>query len=97
MRHRGSSKIKRQHSIIDGLEELLESIEDWEEIQTIVPGRIKAVRSRQPLGLDIQYDTPSGVKCIAKSGPAVQEVFVATNNPEGFKTRLREFLQQRIS
>ncbi len=92
MRHRGSSKIKRQHSIIDGLDELLQLIEPWEEIQTIVPGRINQTRSRQPLTLDIQYDTPSGVKCSAKSGPAVQEVFISTNNREGFKKRLKEFL-----
>lgn len=92
MRHRGSSKIKRQHTIIDGLEELLETIESWEEIQSIVPGRINSIRSRQALTLTIQYNTPSGVKCIAKSGSATQEVFVATPKPEEFRKRLAEFL-----
>lgn len=92
MRHRGSSKIKRQHSIIDGLAELLETIESWEEIQSIVPGRISATRSRQALTLTIQYNTPSGVKCMAKSGPAIQEVFIATPKPEEFRKRLLAFL-----
>jgi len=91
MKFRGSSKIKTEHSMIKGLLKLLESIEEWEEIQGIIPGLIKPSKS-STIELTIQYVTTSGVKCLAKSDGAVQEVFFVSSEPEKLKNRLQEWL-----
>lgn len=88
MRHRGSGKIKRQHSIIKGLYKLLQSIEPWEEIQSIIPGRISPSTNITHLYLTIQYATTSSVKCLAK-GDGVQEVFLITSQPEKLIEKLK--------
>jgi hypothetical protein len=90
MRHRGSSKIKYEHHIIQGLRQLLERIEPWDEIDGITPGAIKRTKSHQRLASQVQYNTSTGVKCPARSGPAVQEVFIVTPKPEEFKGHLKE-------
>ena len=91
MKHRGSSKIKYQHDMIKGLRKFLEEIEPWEEIKTLIPGEIRPTKSVRKFVLAVQYETQTGLKCLAKSGNAVQEVFVVTNNPEGFKKRLASY------
>jgi Predicted metal-binding protein (DUF2103) len=68
MRHRGSGKIKRQHSIIKGLYKLLQSIENWGEIQSIIPGRISPSTNITQLHLTVQYATTSSIRCLAKGG-----------------------------
>ena len=89
MKHRsGAKKIKYEYHMIKGLRKFLESIEFWEEIQSIIPGRIKRARPRPKLMLSIQYPTTSGLKCIAKSGSSVQEVFIVTSFPEKLTRRL---------
>ena len=84
MKHRdgGKSKIKSEHAIIPGVKALLQSLENWEEIQGIIPGRIKPINKSHALHLKIQYQTKAGVKCLALSGPAVQEVFFISNQPK---------------
>ncbi len=94
MKHRGSSKIKYEHHMIRGLRQLLEQIEPWDEIQSIIPGEIKPTKSHKPLSLEVKYNIPTGIKCLAKSGSAVQEVFIVTSNPEAFKQHLGNFLQK---
>lgn len=91
MKFRGTSKIKTEHSMIKGLLKLLESIEDWEEIQGIIPGLIKPSKS-STIELTIQYITPAGLKCLAKCDGAVQEVFFVSSEPEKLKTKLQEWL-----
>jgi hypothetical protein len=45
MKHRGkSSKLKYEHALIEGLRPLLESIAPWEEIHSIIPGRIRPTK-----------------------------------------------------
>ena len=77
--------------MIKGLLKLLESIEDWEEIQGIIPGLIKPSKSSE-IELTIQYVTASGLKCLAKSDGAVQEVFFVSSEPENLKTKLQEWI-----
>ena len=84
----GSSKIKYQHGMIAGLRELLESIEDWDEFRTAVPGVIRPTKGAGPAVLRVQYATSSGLKCLAKSGAAVQEVFFVTDVPDALKARI---------
>jgi hypothetical protein len=90
MRHRGqSSKLKYEHTLIEGLRPLLESIAPWKEIRSIIPGRIKPARgSKQRIRLEIKYSTVTGLKALAKNGTAVQEVFFVTANPQAVRERL---------
>src|SRR5438552_3482910 len=92
MRHRGSSKIKYEHHMIQGLRQFLEKIQVWDEIKSIIPGEIRPTKASVLLRLEIKYDTPTGVKCLARSGAAVQEVFIVTSSPEIFRRRLNSFL-----
>lgn len=78
--------------MISGLRELLEQIEPWDEIKSIIPGKIRPARSAGQLILKVQYNTSSGVKCLAQSNSAIQEVFIVTPQPELFKQRLERFL-----
>ena len=81
MKHRGNSKIKYEHHIIPEVRELLESIEHWPEIISIIPGQIHQTRrASRPLWLDVKYPTRTGLKVLAKSPSAVQEVFFVTRN-----------------
>lgn len=91
MKFRGTSKIKTEHSMIKGLLKFLESIEDWKEIQGIIPGLIKPSKSSK-LEVTIQYVTDSGLKCLAKSDGAVQEVFFVSSEPDKLKSKLQEWL-----
>lgn len=89
MKHRGSSKIKYEHEMIKGLRKLLESIEDWEEITSIIPARIKPIKAVEPrLRLTVQQRTPTGFKCLARSGSAVQEVFIVSSKLEALQKKI---------
>lgn len=94
MRHRGSSKIKYEHHMIQGLRRLLEQIEPWDEIKSIIPGEIRPTKSHRPLSLEVKYDTLAGVKCLARSGSAIQEVFIVTSDSKMFRQHLKSYLQQ---
>ena len=88
MKHRGSGKIKKQHSIINGLQKLLESIEHWPEINSIIPGVINQTSSFKHLEVDVKYQTSTGLKAIARSNNAVQELFFVSNEPKALWTKL---------
>lgn len=78
-RHR---KIKREHTIIEGLLPVLEKISEIDAVQSITPGRInQRSRTGRP-GLFFQYETETGLKLIGRSPTAVQEVFVVTDAPK---------------
>jgi len=74
--------------MIKGLKELLQSIETWEEISGIIPGRISPSKV-SALHLTIQYETSSGIKCLAK-GDGVQEVFFVSSDPKSLLFKLQE-------
>lgn len=86
----GSSKIKYQHGMIAGLRELLESIEDWPEFRSAIPGVIRPTKGSGVPTLRVQYATGAGLKCLAKSGAAVQEVFFVTDTADTLKKRLEQ-------
>ena len=90
MKHRGkSSKLKYEHALIEGLRPLLESIAPWEDIHSIIPGRIRPTKgSKRRITLEIKYSTRTGLKALAKTGTAVQEVFFVTANPQAVRERL---------
>lgn len=91
-KHRGSSKIKYEHSMLQGLRKWLESIESWTEIKSIIPARIRRSGSSGDLEIKVQYQTPTGVKCLARGKGAVQEIFIVSSDPSALEKRLRRFL-----
>lgn len=69
--------------MIDGLQDLLERIEPWESIVSIIPGEIRPARgSDSGIHLHVKYPTQSGIKVLAKSTTAVQEVFFVSKQPD---------------
>ena len=86
MKHR-KSKIKRQHSMIKGLQEFLErNISSRDFVEGVVPGEIKVSKATgENLHVRYKYETLSGAKLIAKSGTSIQEVFVITKEPKKLK------------
>jgi len=90
------AKIKYQHSIIQGLRDLLENIQNWEEIRSIIPGRINAkgrgMKVNKGIILSFQYETPTGIKCLAKNKSSVQEVFIVSNNKENLIKKINEMI-----
>jgi hypothetical protein len=73
-------RLKIEHSIIDGLRDVLERLLDQNpEIRSIVPGVIKRVRdARGPVTMRITVPTSNGWKAIALSAGARQELFIST-------------------
>lgn len=85
-----TSKIKYEHGMISGLQNLLERIEPWAEIVSVIPGEIKPAKGRGTgIRLEVKYHTSSGLKALAKNTEAVQEVFFVTKVPTELSTRLK--------
>lgn len=91
MRHRAkTSKIKYQHSMVEGLRGFLEErIEPLDYVRSIIPGEIKPKKgTSQGLRVRFKYTTKTGAKLLAYSPDAVQEIFVVTKAPEALKAML---------
>ena len=72
-------KLKIEHSIIDGVREVLERLTAHEEIRAIIPGVIRPVRdARGKIQIRITVPTQNGWKAIALSAGARQELFIST-------------------
>lgn len=73
-------KLKVEHSIIDGVRELLERLlADNQEIRAVIPGVIRRVRdARGKVRVHVTVPTANGWKAIALSAGARQELFVST-------------------
>jgi hypothetical protein len=74
-------KLKVEHSIIDGVREVLERLlADNPEIRSIIPGVIRPVRdARGKIKVRVTVPTQNGWKAIALSAGARQELFVSTS------------------
>jgi hypothetical protein len=74
-------KLKIEHSIIDGVREVLERLlADNDEIRSIIPGVIRPVRdAKGRVQIRITVPTQNGWKAIALSAGARQELFVSTS------------------
>lgn len=73
-------KLKVEHSIIDGLREVLERLLSANpEIRSVIPGVIRQVRdARGKVKVRVTVPTQNGWKAIALSAGARQELFVST-------------------
>jgi hypothetical protein len=74
-------KLKIEHSIIDGVREVLERLLSANpEIRSIIPGVIRPVRdARGKIQMRITVPTQNGWKAIALSAGARQEIFISTD------------------
>ena len=80
MKHR-KRRIKMEHAMIPGLREYLESATRASNvIRSAVPGEIRRRKGGGVFSIKVQYVLGNGVKCLASSGGAVQEVFL-TGDP----------------
>lgn len=75
-----NNKLKIEHSIIDGLRDLLERLLDENpEIRSVIPGVIKPVRdAKGEIRIRVTVPTTNGWKAIALSAGARQELFFST-------------------
>ena len=73
-------KLKVEHSIIDGVRELLEDLLGQNpEIRSVIPGVIRPVRNaRGAVKVHVTVPTGNGWKAIALSAGARQELFIST-------------------
>ncbi len=84
-------RIKRQHSRLEKLDEILNRIiKECPHVTRIVPGRIKVRRGKTPASFKVQYPTPAGLKCQFTATGAVQEVFLICSDSEKAKKWLIE-------
>jgi hypothetical protein len=73
-------KLKIEHSIIDGVRDLLKRLlAECPEIRSVIPGVIRPVRdARGAIQVRITVQTQNGWKAIALSHGARQELFIST-------------------
>lgn len=92
MRHRSvSNKLKSgQHSTyINGLLAALAVFGGWNEVETIVPGIITSEGGYTRFLIKVQYETNTGLKCIAMGTDGVQEIFIVTKAKTAVSERIR--------
>jgi len=73
-------KLKIEHSIIDGVRDLLQRLlAENPEIRSVIPGVIRPVRdARGEIKVRVTVQTQNGWKAIALSHGARQELFIST-------------------
>jgi len=74
-------KLKVEHSIIDGVRNVLERlIESNAQIRSVIPGVIRPVRdAKGDVRIHVTVATTTGWKAIALSAGARQELFISTS------------------
>jgi hypothetical protein len=74
------NKLKVEHSIIDGVRDVLERLlADNPQVRSVIPGVIRPVRdARGKVKVRVTVPTQNGWKAIALSAGARQELFVST-------------------
>lgn len=77
---KAQGKLKVEHSIIDGLREVLERLLESDEVRSVIPGVIRPVRDAKgaEVRIRITVQTTNGWKAIALASGARQELFIST-------------------
>lgn len=91
------NKLKVEHSIIDGLREVLELLlEANSAIRSVIPGVIRPVRdAKGVVKIRVTVPTTSGWKAIALSAGARQELFISTGlSKEALELAIRQALER---
>ena len=88
-------KLKVEHSIIDGVRDLLEDLlGNNPEIRSVIPGVIRPVRdAKGAVKVHVTVPTSNGWKAIALSAGARQELFISTGLS---KEKLEECLRVAV-
>lgn len=75
-----NDRLKVEHSIIDGVKEMLQRLlASTPEIRAVIPGVIRPVRdARGVVKVRVTVPTTNGWKAIALSAGARQELFIST-------------------
>ena len=76
------NKLKVEHSIIDGVREMLERLlaANPQTVRSVIPGVIRPVRdARGEIKVRVTVPTQNGWKAIALSAGARQELFISTS------------------
>jgi hypothetical protein len=73
-------KVKREHAVLPAIEAGLTLLAGCEFVNAVIPGPIRRKRGGTT-GWSVQYETTTGVKLLARSPSAVQEVFVVSADP----------------
>ena len=83
-RHRNrSGKIVTTHHVIDGLQKVMPIIASWPEVQTVIPGPFKNVRTGgREFHVRVQRIDTTGVKCVAQRTGRRQELRIVTSDPQ---------------
>jgi hypothetical protein len=85
-------KLKVEHSIIDGVRDVLEQLlASSPEIRSVIPGVIRPVRdAKGEVKIHVTVPTTNGWKAIALSAGARQELFISTSlSKEELEKRMR--------
>ncbi len=101
MRDRGSggkyrrNGIKTKTPMVAGLEDFLQGLSDWAEVQAVNPGRICARGRNRGKGLrfSILESLSNGIRCKAISGPERQEFHITSSQPEELTKKLKQLPQ----
>jgi hypothetical protein len=74
-------KLKVEHSILDGVRDVLERLLDGNpQIRSVIPGVIRPVRdAKGAVRIHLTVPTSNGWKAIALSAGARQELFISTS------------------
>jgi hypothetical protein len=77
-------RLKVEHSIIDGVREILEALlKARPEIRSVIPGVIRPVRdAKGKVRVRVTVPVTNGWKAIALSAGARQELFISTALPQ---------------
>jgi hypothetical protein len=89
-------KLKVEHSIIDGVRELLERLLARNpEVRAVIPGVIRRVRdARGKVRVHVTVQTANGWKAIALSAGARQELFISTTLD---RTQLEQAIERALA
>lgn len=81
---KAQGKLKIEHSIIDGVRDMLERLlASNKEIRSVIPGVIRPVRdAKGKVQVRITVPVTNGWKAIALSAGARQELFISTTLPK---------------
>lgn len=78
---RRDGKLKILHTIIGDFGRILRQAAEIEEIDSILTGEISPSKSYREV-LQFQYFTDNGLKLLAKTTTAVQEIFIVSGQPD---------------
>jgi hypothetical protein len=78
---KAQGKLKVEHSIIDGVRDMLETLLAANpEVRSVIPGVIRPVRdAKGEVKVHVTVPTTNGWKAIALSAGARQELFISTS------------------